>query len=120
MRIRPHSEAADASGMAGRQEDQAGVVLGLHNVAVSAPQILATLVSSAIFKLAQKPRGKPYDHSVGWVLRFGGLAALVAAFFTWRIGEEGGKGKAGGGRRGDGRENGSAEEGQMLQGGEVV
>lgn len=56
---------------------------------MSAPQIIATLVSSAIFKLAQKPRGAPYDDSVGWVLRFGGLAALAAAFFTWRIDEEG-------------------------------
>ena len=69
-------------------EDQAGVILGLHNVAISAPQILATLISGAIFKMAQKPRGEPYDTSVGWVLKFGGLAALVAAFFTWRVGEE--------------------------------
>ena len=71
-----------------KPEDQAGVILGLHNVAVAAPQIVATLVSSAIFKLAQKQRGEPYDNSVGWVLRFGGLAALVAAVFTWRIGED--------------------------------
>ena len=71
-----------------KPEDQAGVILGLHNVAVAAPQIVATLVSSAIFKLAQKQRGEPYDTSVGWVLRFGGLAALVAAFFTWTIRED--------------------------------
>lgn len=71
-----------------KPEDQAGVILGLHNVAVAAPQIVATLVSSAIFKLAQKQRGEPYDNSVGWVLRFGGLAALVAAVFTWRIRED--------------------------------
>ena len=71
-----------------KPEDQAGVILGLHNVAVAAPQIVATLVSSAIFKLAQKQRGEPYDTSVGWVLRFGGLAALVAAVFTWRIRED--------------------------------
>ncbi len=57
-------------------------------MAVAAPQIVATLVSSAIFKVAQKQRGEPYDASVGWVLRFGGLAALVAAFFTWRIRED--------------------------------
>ena len=70
-------------------EDQAGIVLGLHNVAISAPQILATMVSSAIFKAAQKPRGTPGDVSVAWVLRFGGAAALVAAYMTWRVGEEG-------------------------------
>lgn len=73
----------------GTKEDQAGVILGLHNVAISAPQILATLVSSVIFKLAQKPRGSPWDDSVGWVLRFGGIASLLAAYMTWRINEEG-------------------------------
>lgn len=73
----------------GTKEDKAGVILGLHNVAVSAPQILATLVSSVIFKIAQKPRGSPWDDSVGWVLRFGGIAALLAAYMTWRIDEEG-------------------------------
>jgi solute carrier family 45 protein 1/2/4 len=70
-------------------EDQAGVILGIHNVAIAAPQVIATLVSSAIFKLLQKPRGMPGDNSVAWVLRFGGLAALVAAYLTTRIAEEG-------------------------------
>lgn len=70
-------------------EDQAGVILGLHNVAIAAPQIVATLVSSAIFKAMQKPRGVAGDDSVGWVLRFGGVAALVAAYMTSRIEEQG-------------------------------
>lgn len=73
----------------GTNEDQAGVILGIHNMFISAPQIIATLLSSAIFKLAQKPRGSPWDDSVGWVLRFGGIAALFAAYMTWRIDEEG-------------------------------
>lgn len=64
---------------------QAGIVLGLHNMAVSLPQILSSLVCSAIFKASQKPRGEPWDDSVGWVLRFGGCAALVAAWLTSRI-----------------------------------
>ena len=82
-------EETSGEAVVGKQEDQAGVILGLHNVAVSAPQILATLVSSIIFKIAQKPRGTAYDTSVGWVLRFGGLTALLAAYFTYRVGEEG-------------------------------
>ncbi|KAH9811719.1 MFS/sugar transport protein [Teratosphaeria destructans] len=68
--------------------DQAGVVLGIHNVAIAAPQVIATLVSSAIFKALQKDRGVPGDNSVAWVLRFGGLCALVAAWMTTRVGEE--------------------------------
>ncbi|GME46147.1 Major facilitator superfamily domain general substrate transporter [Neofusicoccum parvum] len=68
--------------------DQAGVVLGIHNVAIAAPQVIATLFSSALFKILQKPRGTPGDDSVAWVLRFGGCFALVAAFLTMRVGEE--------------------------------
>jgi solute carrier family 45, member 1/2/4 len=70
-------------------ENQAGIILGLHNVAVSAPQILATLISSAIFKVLQKPRNVPGDMSVGWTLRIGGIAALVSAFITYRMKEPG-------------------------------
>ena len=68
--------------------DQAGVVLGIHNVALAAPQVIATLVSSAIFRALQKPRGSVGDNSVAWVLRFGGVCALVAAWLTTRVGEE--------------------------------
>ncbi|KAF3028910.1 hypothetical protein E8E15_008730 [Penicillium rubens] len=64
---------------------QAGIILGLHNMAVSLPQILSSLVCSAIFKVSQKQRGEPWDDSVGWVLRFGGCAALVAAWLTRRV-----------------------------------
>jgi solute carrier family 45 protein 1/2/4 len=64
---------------------QAGIVLGLHNMAVSFPQIISALVCSAIFKASQKPRGEPWDDSVGWVLRFAGCAALVAAYLTRRV-----------------------------------
>lgn len=66
---------------------QAGIVLGLHNVAISFPQILSSLICSAIFKASQKPRGEPWDDSVGWVLRFGGCAALAAAWLTKRLAE---------------------------------
>ncbi|KAJ5574016.1 uncharacterized protein N7459_008443 [Penicillium hispanicum] len=66
---------------------QAGIVLGLHNVAISFPQIFSSLICSGIFKVAQKPRGEPWDDSVGWVLRFGGCAALVAAYLTKRVAE---------------------------------
>ncbi|KAL8739343.1 MAG: hypothetical protein Q9181_000074 [Wetmoreana brouardii] len=98
---------ATARKTGGVNDDQAGVVLGLHNVAISAPQILATLVSSAIFRIAQKPRGEAGDDSVGWVLRFGGVAALVAAYMTSRLREEstdGEKGKENGMRERQGSE----------------
>ena len=71
------------------ESDQAGVILGLHNVAVAAPQVLATIASSIIFRALQKERGVPGDDSTGWVLRFGGLAALIAAYMTSRVREQG-------------------------------
>lgn len=68
--------------------DQAGTVLGIHNVAIAAPQVIATLVSSLIFRLLQKPRGTAGDDSVVWVLRFGGCAALIAAWWCRSVKEE--------------------------------
>lgn len=72
----------------GSGADSAGVVLGIHNVAIAAPQVIATLISAILFKILQKPRGTAGDTSVAWVLRFGGLCALVAAWLTLRVSEE--------------------------------
>jgi solute carrier family 45 protein 1/2/4 len=72
----------------GEEEDQAGVILGIHNMAIAAPQILATVGSSIIFKFFQKPRGTPGDHSISIVLASGGLFTLIAAFLTSRIKDE--------------------------------
>jgi solute carrier family 45 protein 1/2/4 len=87
--VRPNTR--DAGLIAAGEDDgadQAGVVLGIHNVAIAAPQVIATLVSSVIFKWLQKPRGTPGDNSVAWVLRFGGCCALIAAYFTLGVKEE--------------------------------
>ena len=63
-------------------EVQAGAVMGLHNVAISAPQIIASLVCSLIFAVA-KSLGS--QDGTGWVLRAGGCAALCAAYLTSRF-----------------------------------
>lgn len=81
------SDAHSAIDGEDESEDRAGVILGLHNVAVSAPQVVATLICSAVFKALQKPRNEPGDVSVAWTLRLGGVAGLVAAFLTWRMRE---------------------------------
>lgn len=85
----PRTRQQSVSGADGSDElPETGLILGIHNVAVSAPQVFATLISSAIFRALQKPRGTPGDGSVAWVLRFGGLCALVAALLTLRVGEQ--------------------------------
>jgi solute carrier family 45 protein 1/2/4 len=67
--------------------DQAGVILGIHNMAIAAPQIIATVVSSIIFRFFQKKRGEPGDHSIAIVMALGGIAVLVSAWFIHRIKE---------------------------------
>lgn len=69
--------------------DQAGVILGIHNVAIAAPQVIATLGSSVIFKFLQKPRGSPNaDWSMPVVLATGGIFAMIAAYMASRLAEE--------------------------------
>jgi solute carrier family 45 protein 1/2/4 len=75
--------------------DQAGVILGIHNMAIAAPQIIATVLSSIIFKFFQKPRGVPGDHSIAVVLALGGLTVGASAFFIHRIRDEPGPVPAG-------------------------
>lgn len=95
MRDENDEEDEDVEAIVPRKEtestDQAGIVLGLHNVSISFPQIFSTFISSLIFKALQKPRGEPWDDSVGWVMRFGGCAVVIAAFLTKRLEEKGSK-----------------------------
>lgn len=93
--LRPSPEDREANRIAQGEDDaaesgsdQAGVILGIHNVAIAAPQVIATIFSSILFKILQKPRGTPNDNSVAWVLRFGGCCALFAAWFTLKVHED--------------------------------
>ncbi|KAL2164367.1 hypothetical protein VTH06DRAFT_3583 [Thermothelomyces fergusii] len=67
------------------EADQAGVILGIHNMAIAAPQIIATVSSSIIFRFFQKPRGVPGDHSIAIVLALGGITVGISAFFIHQI-----------------------------------
>lgn len=67
------------------EHDQAGIILGIHNMAIASPQILATIGSSIIFKFFQKPRGTPGDRSIAIVMACGGVSTLAAAWLTSRI-----------------------------------
>ncbi|CDZ98468.1 Sucrose transporter and related proteins [Phaffia rhodozyma] len=78
-----------------------GSILGVHNLSVVFPQFVVALVSSLIFRVvaaAQHPAPSPPGGSdqnmpedgenpngVVWVLRFGGLCALVAAAISRKV-----------------------------------
>lgn len=81
-------------------------------MSIAAPQILATIGSSVIFKFLQKPRGTPGDRSISYVLATGGVSTLVAAFLTSRIKDEvegAEEGVVEEGEAGTGREEGERE-----------
>jgi solute carrier family 45, member 1/2/4 len=80
----------------------AGTIMGLHNVFISSPQFISTLLASLIFHfLGAGGRGDDihptfmepvaetrFGGSIAWVLRVGGLGGFIAAYLTWRLAEE--------------------------------
>lgn len=81
----------------------AGAIMGLHNVFISSPQFISTLLASVIFHFLGaggrgddihgltmvEPAVEPQTGgSIAWVLRVGGLGGVIAAYLTWRLAEE--------------------------------
>ncbi|GFZ42873.1 hypothetical protein JCM24511_00591 [Saitozyma sp. JCM 24511] len=69
-----------------------GTIMGIHNLAIVFPQFIIAIVASVIFKLADGEVGttdgsaNPADKTgVAWVLRFGGLMALVGALISRKV-----------------------------------
>jgi len=64
-----------------------GTILGIHNLAIVFPQFIIALVSSAIFHAVDADIDNDPSHhttyygknGVAWVLRFGGLCALIGS-----------------------------------------
>ena len=52
-----------------------GSVMGLHNVAIAAPQVLAALMCSGVFKVLGV---LGVEDALGWILRSAGVAMLGA------------------------------------------
>jgi solute carrier family 45 protein 1/2/4 len=67
-------------GMRGRERASVGATMGLHNVVIAAPQILAALVCSFLFKLFEL---LGVEDGFGWVLRAAGMASLGAVWVGW-------------------------------------
>ena len=63
-------------------EDQVGAIMGIHNMSIAAPQIIAALVCSILFKIFQ---AVCVEDGLAWILRAAGVAALSAAILTNRL-----------------------------------
>ena len=61
-----------------------GAIMGIHNTAISIPQIIAALGSSVIFRLSEG-HGSIEGHGIALVLRASGAAALVAAYLAMHL-----------------------------------
>lgn len=95
---RPRKLDMDASSSNSAQAG--GTILGIHNLAIVAPQFFVALVAAAIFALLKTKRdpsnglvaddggdddagdGLRGQNDVVWVLRFGGLASLVGVLVS--------------------------------------
>jgi solute carrier family 45 protein 1/2/4 len=81
----------------------AGAIMGLHNVFISSPQFISTLLASVIFhflgaggrgdditpsSLVEPALETKMGGSIGWVLKIGGLGGFYAAYLTWLLAEE--------------------------------
>ncbi|KAL9635103.1 MAG: hypothetical protein Q9164_003674 [Protoblastenia rupestris] len=64
-------------------ETQPGIVMGLHNMAIAAPQLIAAAGSSLIFWVMGGEAGDA--RSTVWVLRAGGLMMLMAMYMTTKV-----------------------------------
>lgn len=78
-RIQSHGRHMDVEGLQAPQDIHAGVIIGLHNVAVASPQILSALVCSIVLKILQ---AMSIEDSYGWLLRLAAIPALIAAYLV--------------------------------------
>ena len=74
----------DGEGGEGEDEvdSQSGAILGVHNLAISLPQVLSGLVSSGTYKIAEVAGS---EVPTAWVLASSGIAAFVASWLASRM-----------------------------------
>lgn len=66
-------------------EYDSGILLALHNVFVSAPQMISSLMSSILFTIFHSLNANDYDTSLEWVFRFGGLLTIGAWYISRKV-----------------------------------
>lgn len=68
------------------KDNQSGAILGVHNIAISLPQVISGLVSSVTYRIAE---GAGSEVPTAWVLASSGFAAFGAAVLAGRMVERG-------------------------------
>lgn len=62
-------------------QSSAGAILGVYNISIAAPQIVAAIGSSAMFWLLGF-WGVVDEDAIGWVIRTGSVTTSIAAFLA--------------------------------------
>lgn len=70
----------------GGKDNQSGAILGVHNIAISLPQVISGSVSSVTYRIAE---GAGSEVPTAWVLASSGFAAFGAAVLAGRMVERG-------------------------------
>ena len=67
--------------------EAAGTLLGIHNMYIVLPQFLVNIISSIVFAVFEGTTSHENADadSIGFVLRFGGLMAVVAGFLSIKL-----------------------------------
>ncbi|KAK4610084.1 General alpha-glucoside permease [Fulvia fulva] len=83
----PSAEREDGEdGQRGRDDEEedsrSGATLGVHNLAISLPQVLSGLVSSGTYKIAEVAKS---EVPTAWVLASSGVAAFVASWLAAKM-----------------------------------
>ncbi|GAO45934.1 MFS general substrate transporter [Saitoella complicata NRRL Y-17804] len=86
-RLQHEDTSSGTSSTDEKEEEAAGVILGVHNFYIAAPQVISTLIASALFRIlgGSGPEGRAGDDSLGWVLRVGGISTCLAAWLSLRV-----------------------------------
>lgn len=79
-------EDEDDDDEGGGKDNQSGAILGVHNIAISLPQVISGLVSSVTYRIAE---GAGSQVPTAWVLASSGFAAFGAAVLAGRMVERG-------------------------------
>ncbi|EEB08790.1 alpha-glucoside transporter Sut1 [Schizosaccharomyces japonicus yFS275] len=66
-------------------QESGGKMIGVHNIFVSAPQVLSTIIATIVFLQSEGSHREVGDSSIAWILRIGGISAFIAAFQTTRV-----------------------------------
>ncbi|KAG5517978.1 hypothetical protein PMAC_000433 [Pneumocystis sp. 'macacae'] len=74
---------------------RSGTILGLHNIFISAPQVLSIIIAGIIFKFTGYKKFEDIvsckskmDYSLVWVFQISGIAALIAMYLSFKISSE--------------------------------